>query len=64
MESDTDQARCVTIRQEDPTQPGVLVVLQSGEANSARLYPAESKRREPFSVYKVNSLSVFMEKNL
>ena len=42
MESDIDQPGWVTIRQEDSIQPDVLVLLQAGEANSARLYPAES----------------------
>ena len=30
------------IRQEDPAQPDVVTLLRNGEANSARLYPAES----------------------
>jgi putative acetyltransferase len=32
----------VIIKQEDPAQPDVIVMLSHGEAESARLYPAES----------------------
>jgi putative acetyltransferase len=30
------------IKQEDPSQPEVVMLLQNGEASSAKLYPAES----------------------
>lgn len=42
MEQDHDQAGDVTVRLENPAQPDVVALLQNGEANSARLYPAES----------------------
>jgi putative acetyltransferase len=32
----------LVIKQEDPAQPDVIELLRNGEANSARLYPAES----------------------
>jgi len=32
----------VIIKQEDPAQPDVIMMLRHGEAESARLYPAES----------------------
>jgi len=36
-----------TIRREDPAQPDIVVLLRHGEANSARLYPAESIHHLP-----------------
>ena len=46
-EAKVDQASnvhgsAIVIRQEDPAQPDVVQLLRNGEANSARLYPAES----------------------
>lgn len=35
------------IKQEDPAQPDVVALLRNGEANSAKLYPAESNHHLP-----------------
>ena len=42
MSQGSDQEGDVTVRPEDPAKPDVVVLLRKGEANSARLYPAES----------------------
>lgn len=47
MKTDTDTT--IAIRQEDPDQPEVIAMLRNGEANSARLYPAESNHHLPLA---------------
>ena len=47
MTSPADTAAPVTIRQEDPAQPDVIVLLRNGEAHSAGMYPAESNHHLP-----------------
>lgn len=37
----------ISIRQEDPAQPDIEILLRNGEAESARLYPAESNHHLP-----------------
>ena len=38
----SDDHEAVTVRQEDPAQPDIILLLENGEANSTRLYPAAS----------------------
>lgn len=37
----------LVIKQEDPAQPDVVALLRNGEAESAKLYPAESNHHLP-----------------
>jgi putative acetyltransferase len=46
MRKSSDTA-AVVIGQEDPAQADIVTLLRNGEANSARLYPAESNHHRP-----------------
>jgi len=43
----------LVIKQEDPAQPDIVELLRHGEANSARLYPAESNHHLPLNALRM-----------
>lgn len=43
----------LVIKQEDPSQPDIVTLLRNGEANSAKLYPAESNHHLPLDALRL-----------
>jgi len=53
----------LVIRQEDPAQPDIVQLLRHGEANSARLYPAESNHHLPLDALRMPQVRFFVARD-
>lgn len=52
MTQPQSSSAALVIKQEDPAQPDIVALLRNSEANSARLYPAESNHHLPLDSLK------------
>ncbi|WP_342361268.1 GNAT family N-acetyltransferase [Terrarubrum flagellatum] len=53
----------IFIRLEDPAQPDIVELLRQGEANSARLYPAESNHHLPLDALRAPEVRFFVARD-
>ena len=53
----------VTIRQEDPARPDVAELLRQGQANSEKLYPAESNHHLPLDALRKPEVRFFVARD-
>lgn len=58
------QSAALVIKQEDPAQPDVVALLRNGEANSAKLYPAESNHHLPLDALRRPEVRFLVARNV